>query len=74
VAIFQIGMQIFLVEAGGFFVKTTGLNAIQWLITIALAAITVPVSIFMRFIPIEEDPTSFFHNDVSFKTLKSVTA
>jgi len=74
VAIFQIGMQIFLVEAGGFFVKTTGLNAIQWLITIALAAITVPVSIFMRFIPIEEDPTSFFHNDVSFKTLKSATA
>jgi len=63
VSIFTIGCQIFLIEVGGEFVKTSHLNLNQWLITIGLGAIGLPVGFLMRFIPIKDDPNSFFDSN-----------
>jgi len=62
VSLFTVLAQIFLIEVGGTFVKTTSLTLNQWLITIALGAIGLPVGMLMRFIPVKEDPESFFDN------------
>lgn len=62
VSIVTVGCQIFLIELGGEFLKTSPLTLNQWLITIALGAIGLPVGILMRFIPVKEDPNSFFDN------------
>lgn len=53
-------IQIFIVTLGGSFMKTKPLNSKQWLITILLASITLLIGVFMRYIPIEEDPGSYF--------------
>lgn len=63
VSIISLGLQIFLIEVGGDFVRTSPLTLIQWLITIALGFIGVPIGILMRLIPIKEDPNSFFTVD-----------
>lgn len=63
VSFFTLGLQIFLVEVGGDFVRTSSLNLVQWLVTIALGAIGIPVGIMMRFIPVVEDPNTFFSAD-----------
>jgi Ca2+-transporting ATPase len=68
VTIITIGCQIFLVELGGHFVKTTPLTINQWLISVALGAIGIPIGILMRFIPVEEDPNSFFEVDALTNT------
>jgi magnesium-transporting ATPase (P-type) len=73
VSIFTAGAQIFLVEVGGKITSTEHLNAAQWLITIALGAIALPVGVLMRFIPVEEDPDSFFDNG-SIDPLKAIKA
>jgi magnesium-transporting ATPase (P-type) len=62
VSIITFGMQILLVSVGGRFVQTTPLTIDQWLVTIALGAITIPVGVLMRFIPVKEDEKSFYHN------------
>eukprot|EP01038_Epipyxis_sp_PR26KG_P006057 gene6057-8339_t len=62
VSIVSIGCQIFLIEVGGVFVKTSPLSPINWLITVALGAIGIPIGVLMRFIPVKEDPNSFFDN------------
>ncbi len=69
VSIFTILAQFMLVEVGGDFVKTTPLNLNQWLITIALGAIGLPVGVMMRFIPVEEDPKSF-HQGIDLKAIE----
>jgi calcium-translocating P-type ATPase len=51
--------QLFVVEVGGDFTRTAGLSASQWLITIGLGAIALPVGVLMRFIPIKPDPNTF---------------
>lgn len=58
-----VALQVMLIEVGGAFLKTSPLSMQQWLITIGLGALAVPVGILMRFIPVEEDPESFFDND-----------
>ena len=63
VSIMTLGLQIFLVEIGGDFVRTSPLTLIQWLITIALGFIGVPIGILVRLIPVSEDPESFFTAD-----------
>jgi hypothetical protein len=63
VTIITIGCQIFLIEVGGEFVKTSHLTMNQWLVTIGLGAIGLPVGVLMRFIPVKDDPKSFFDND-----------
>jgi hypothetical protein len=68
VSAFTFGAQIFLIELGGEFVKTSPLTIYQWLITIALGAIGLPVGVLMRYIPVKEDPNSFFDNSRVFKT------
>ena len=60
VSIISLLLQIILVELGGEFVRTTPITINQWFITIGLAAITLPVGVLMRFIPVKEDPDSFF--------------
>lgn len=60
VSLVTFGLQIFLVEVGGDFVKTSSLNVSQWLITIALGFLGIIIGIAMRFFPIAEDPNSFF--------------
>jgi magnesium-transporting ATPase (P-type) len=67
VTIITVGLQIMLVEAAGPFMKTSPLNLNQWLVTIGLAALTFPAGVLMRFIPIEEDPESFFDNSEEIK-------
>lgn len=62
VSAFTIGCQIFLVQVGGEFVKTAPLTLYQWAVTIGLGALGIPIGILMRFIPVEEDPNSFFDN------------
>ena len=63
VSIASLGLQIFLIEVGGDFVKTSPLTLYQWLITIALGFISVPIGMLMRLIPVNEDPDSFFTVD-----------
>jgi Ca2+-transporting ATPase len=60
--IVTIGIQIFLIEVGDEFVKTAPLTWDQWLVTVALGAIGLPIGVLMRFIPVKEDPNSFFDN------------
>ena len=73
VSLFSVGAQILLVQIGGAWVKTTPLNLSQWLITIALGAITVPVGVLMRFIPVAEDPNDFF-DDSAYGRERSASA
>lgn len=63
VSLVTVGLQVFLVEVGGDFVRTSPLTIAQWFITIGLGAIGLPVGVLMRFIPVNEDPNSFFHED-----------
>ena len=63
VSIASLGLQIFLIQVGGDFVKTSPLTLYQWLITIALGFISVPIGMLMRLIPVNEDPDSFFTVD-----------
>lgn len=62
VTVFTIGAQILLVEVGGTFLQTYPLSVTQWLVTVALGFIGVPVGFLMRLIPVTEDPASFFDN------------
>ena len=60
VSIVSLGLQIFLIQVGGDFVKTSPLTLIQWLITIALGSISIPIGMLTRLIQVNEDPNSFF--------------
>jgi hypothetical protein len=59
VVVLTVSMQAFLVQVGGSFVQTAPLNGTQWITTILLGAIALPVGFVMRFIPVTEDPESF---------------
>jgi magnesium-transporting ATPase (P-type) len=72
VSAFLVGAQVFLVEIGGDFLKTSPLTIAQWFITIALACIGVPLGMAMRWIPITEDPDSFFVADGSLFDISKV--
>jgi Ca2+-transporting ATPase len=65
VSVFTIGMQIFLVEVAGLFMRTSPLTPVQWLITVALGAIGLPVGVLMRFFPAKEDPKCFFDTGIA---------
>eukprot|EP00903_Cladosiphon_okamuranus_P006006 g5926.t1 len=52
-------LQYLIVEMGAEFTKTAHLSSREWLITVALGAIALPLGVFMRFIPVKEDPASF---------------
>jgi len=62
VSVISVCAQIFFVQIGndvGRAVGTTPLTSYQWLITVGLAAISIPLGFLMRFIPVKEDPNSF---------------
>ena len=63
VSVVTFGLQIFLVQLGGDFVRTSPLTMIQWLVTIGLGALGLPVGVMMRFIPVKEDPEAYFTAD-----------
>jgi magnesium-transporting ATPase (P-type) len=74
IIIFSIIVQILIVEIGGQFMKTSPLTLLQWVSTIAMAAGTIVVGILMRyFIPVREDPKSFFtgNNIIKGSTIRS---
>jgi len=73
VIIITLGCQILLINFGGEFVKTAPLTLNQWLITIALGAIGIPIGMAMRFIPAPEDPKSFFDNSTPTAIAEPVT-
>jgi len=54
-----IGLQIMLVEVGGEFVKTSPLNSTQWIATVLIGMVVIPLGILMRFIPATENPANY---------------
>ena len=62
VTVVTVGLQVMLIEVGGEFMKTSPLNLNQWLWSVGFGLMSFPIGIFMRFIPVEEDPDSFFDN------------
>jgi magnesium-transporting ATPase (P-type) len=70
VSAFLCGAQVFLVEIGRDFMKTSPLTIAQWFITIALASFGIPLGMLMRKIPIQEDPNSFFVADGSLMNIE----
>eukprot|EP00753_Platysulcus_tardus_P006997 PLAT14760.1.p2 GENE.PLAT14760.1~~PLAT14760.1.p2 ORF type:complete len:1060 (-),score=639.07 PLAT14760.1:215-3394(-) len=59
VIVVTVVLQLLLVTFGGDFVQTVPLTFVQWLATIALGAISIPVGLLMRYIPVAERPESF---------------
>ena len=60
VSIFMAGGQVLFVELFGKFASTTPLPWNHWLITIALGFIGVPIGMLYRFVPVKEDPNTYF--------------
>jgi hypothetical protein len=70
VSLISIGLQIFLVQLGGEWVKTSPLTLNQWIGTIGIGALGLPVGVFQRFIPVKEDENSFYtHISVGSKAV-----
>jgi len=68
VSLISVGLQIFLVQLGGEWVKTSPLTLNQWIGTIGIGALGLPVGVLQRFIPIKEDENSFYtHTGVGSK-------
>ena len=59
IIIATIVTQIVLVQYGGDFVKTTPLSVDQWVSTILLGALSLPVGAVMRCLPASEDDSQF---------------
>ena len=68
VSITSVIFQALLVEFGGSFVGTAPLPIITWLITIGLGAIGLIIGVFMRLIPVKEDPNSFFDSYAAMRS------
>ena len=65
VAVFIFLCQVALINVGGEFLKVNPLNLTEWLITIALGVVVIPLGVISRFMPVEEDPEDFFDNSIS---------
>lgn len=63
VSIFSALCQFLIVQYGADFTSTSPLTGMQWLITILLGLGSMLAGVAMRFIPVPEDPNSFFGND-----------
>jgi len=70
VALFIFGCQVFLINIAGEFMKVTPLNLTNWLITIGLGVIVIPLGVFSRFVPIVESPEDFFDNTIPTNEIK----
>jgi Ca2+-transporting ATPase len=58
-----IGLQVLMVQAGSNFTRTTALTGHQWLATVLLGAIALPVGVAMRFIPVKESKNDFYYSE-----------
>jgi len=56
---FTVLAQYGIVEFGGDFTKTAPLSLDQWLRTVGLASVTLPLGVAMRYVPVSEDPNDF---------------
>lgn len=75
VIVFTVASQYLLVEFGGAFIHTSPLSWSEWLLSIALGFIGIPIGMLMRFLPVAENPDSFFDNsqsDVDEEAMQSV--
>ena len=70
VAMFILGCQIFLINVAGQFMKVTPLDLSNWLITIGLGLVTIPLGMLCRLIPVEESPDDFFDNTIQNSEVK----
>jgi calcium-translocating P-type ATPase len=59
VILFTVLSQYALIQYGGDFTKTAPLTSEQWVRTIGLAAVTLPLGVIMRFFPIKENQNDF---------------
>lgn len=59
VIVITVALQVFIVEVGGAFTKTTGLSFELWIWSVIMGSVALPIGFLMRFIPVEEDPRSF---------------
>jgi len=51
---FSVFTQIFLVQLGGAFVKTVALNFNQWVFSIGMAVLSLPLGAILRVFPIND--------------------
>ena len=56
---FRLTFKNYICTAFGSFTKTAGLTLVHWCITIAVGAVSVPLGVLMRFIPVTEDENTF---------------
>jgi P-type Ca2+ transporter type 2B len=66
VIFFTVIMQILLVQFGGDFISCTPLDAGQWFACVGFSFVGFLLGIAMRWIPVEEDPDSFFDSAKAF--------
>eukprot|EP01138_Halocafeteria_seosinensis_P001621 gb/GECG01001661.1/.p1 GENE.gb/GECG01001661.1/~~gb/GECG01001661.1/.p1 ORF type:complete len:1228 (+),score=168.97 gb/GECG01001661.1/:1-3684(+) len=59
VIVVTIALQIFIVEVGGNFTETSGLEVRHWGMTIGLGALALPIGILMRLLPAKDRPADF---------------
>ena len=61
VSALSAGVQLLLVEFGGDFVRTSPLSLWQWIISVLIGSLSIPMGVLMRMlVPVQEDPDSFF--------------
>ncbi|CAN0444769.1 unnamed protein product, partial [Ectocarpus sp. 12 AP-2014] len=53
VIVITVILQFLIVETGAEFTKTAHLSSKEWLISVALGAIALPLGVLMRFIPVK---------------------
>ena len=63
ISVLTIICQVLIIQFGGEFINTKPLTLIQWVYTVLLAFIGIPVGILMRWIPIQDDPENYFCRD-----------
>jgi len=59
VILVTIALQVFIVEVGGLFTKTSPLSPMQWVVTAAIGFVALPLGVVMRLIPATENPNNF---------------
>ncbi len=72
IILISIVVQFVFVQFFGAFTKTAGLSAEHWGFSIAIGAISVPLGVLMRFIPVQEDENTF--RGYSFAPAKATDA
>eukprot|EP01138_Halocafeteria_seosinensis_P005174 gb/GECG01005291.1/.p1 GENE.gb/GECG01005291.1/~~gb/GECG01005291.1/.p1 ORF type:complete len:1213 (+),score=202.22 gb/GECG01005291.1/:1-3639(+) len=59
IILITIGLQIFIVEVGGSFTETSGLELRHWGMSIGLGALALPTGVLMRLLPVADRPADF---------------